>query len=492
MANNAKPLGVNSIWAITGTKTDPGASKAATGWVVELPPYQTQNWIDWKQDSFIAHVNQHGVPVWDAVTEYQGNLSYTKGSDGNVYKALLTNTNIDPVNPLNSTYWKKAFEDFGSVQVVSDALAAHLLDYQMLANIGNVPVARVNLSVWSRAESDARYAMKAGDSTIAFNVAEATQPEHAVRLGQVAGLLTQATETTLGVTRIATNAQVAAGTSDTTTITPLKLATLFLSKAGNLAGLGNVATARTNLGLGSIATESADGFLRTTNNLSDVPNKGTARTNLGLGAVATFNANQVLQPGNNLGDLASVSAARANLGLADSAVLGSGTWLRTANNLADLPNVAVARQNLGLADSAVLGSGTWLRTGNNLADLPDKQAARNNLQLGGAAVKNVINVPGDLDFTSAVTGAQNWYRLPNGIIVQFGRASITSNTRINFSIPMNVGSIQLTIAEAQAPINLRSRTCGVGDFDINGFYASGSTATGIAQLAVHWHATGWA
>lgn len=492
MPNITKPAGINTIWSTTGTRVDPGEAKANIGWVVELPPYQTGNWIEWKQDMAIAHFNQHGIPEWDAVTEYQGNLSYTQGSDGFIYKCLLTNTNTDPINPLNSTYWAVAFETFGAVAVVQNQLTAHLSNYATLAGIGNTAAARVNLSVWSRAEADARYAAIAGDAAQTFAVAVATAPEHAVRLGQVSALLTQATEASLGVAALATNATAEAGTDDLTIMTPLKTRTVYLNKTGNLAGLANVATARTNLGLGSIATESATGFLRTTNNLSDLGNVVSARANLGLTSTAIQPETYFLRTANNLSDVPSPSTARTNLGLTTTATTALSTILLKADNLAGLANVATARTNLGLGTAATQAIGTFLQRANNLSDLSNVQTARNNLGLGSAATRNVVGVISDLNFSSGYNGSASYTVLPNGMLMQFGNATILTNSRINFPVPMGiVGSVQLTIGAVSNTIDLQGRSAGVGAIDSNGFYAYGTTPSGPATLGVYWVALGW-
>lgn len=392
MANLLKPTGVNNIWAITGVKTDPGLPKASTGWVVELPPYQTANWIEFRQDSFIAHSNQHGIPEWDAVTEYQGNISYTKGSNGIIYKAISTNTNTDPANPLNSSIWTQAFETYGSVAVVTASLNAHLANYNTLAGIGNTATARTNLAVYSKTEGDARYAGVNGNSSVPFNVNTATQPWHAVPLSQFTSLLTQATEAQAGIAQVATNVEVATGTNDTDMVTPLKAATAYLSKSGNLTGITNAATARTNLGLGAIATMSDTLFLRAANNFSDVPNKAAARANLGLLDAGMYLSNTWHIRANNFSDVLDIAAARNNLGLTSTATTQLGNIMLKADSLAGIGNPAQARLNLGLSDSGLYPSNTWLIRTANLGDLTNTQAARNNLGLADMAVIPSTNV----------------------------------------------------------------------------------------------------
>lgn len=449
MANIAKPLSLSTVWAGSGTRDDPNATRISTGYIVEIPPYQTQNWIEWRQDSAIAHINQHGIAQWDAGTEYQGNISYTKGSNGVIYKAISTNTNTDPVNPLNSAIWVQAFETFGAVSVVQTQLNAHLANYATLAGIGNTAAARVNLSVWSRAEADARYAALAGSATQTFSVAPATLPEHAVRLGQVNSLLTQATESALGVTALATNAKAEAGIDDLTSMTPLKTRNVYLPKSGNLAGLADVAVARTNLGLGSIATESASGFLRTTNNLNDLVDPVVARANLGLTSTAIQPEAYFLRTANNLSEVPNKATARTNLGLTSTATTALSTIMLKSENLSGLANVATARSNLGLTDIVTLPTNFFLARSNNLSDLVNVQTARNNLGLGSASTRNVVGVPNDINHQSS--NAQTGYmQHPNGIMEKWGMSAINQGgiqfTTITFPGPefTSVFNIQLT------------------------------------------------
>ena len=57
----------------------------------------------------------------------------------------------------------------------------------------------------------------------------------------------------------------------------------------NLADITSASVARTNLGLGTMATQTATNYLAKADNLSGLASTSTARTNLGLGTIATFN-----------------------------------------------------------------------------------------------------------------------------------------------------------------------------------------------------------
>lgn len=123
MANLIKPLDINKIWSASGDILAPSDTKISQGWQVEIPSRQHFNYIDNKQDQAIAHINQHGIAVWDSQTEYQANSSYTQGSDGNIYKCNTTATNVNPVGDVSGT-WTLAFVTPGSATQVATAAQA--------------------------------------------------------------------------------------------------------------------------------------------------------------------------------------------------------------------------------------------------------------------------------------------------------------------------------------------------------------------------------
>src|SRR5690606_26958226 len=110
MAQFLKPGNLNNVWASGGDRIYPGDTKYATGWQVEIPPRQYFNEIDYKQDQMLAHLNQHGIPVWDNETEYQSGKSYVQGqTSGLVYRCISTHTGQDPELDVGNTYWEVSF-----------------------------------------------------------------------------------------------------------------------------------------------------------------------------------------------------------------------------------------------------------------------------------------------------------------------------------------------------------------------------------------------
>jgi len=152
MAQFLKPSNLNNVWASGGDRIYPGDTKYATGWQVEIPPRQYFNEIDYKQDQMLAHLNQHGIPVWDNETEYQADQSYVQGSTGTVYRCVLTHTNQNPDLDVSNTYWIIAFASAGDFYTAAESDAR----YAQLSSNGsdyNVATFRTNISVYSKAET---------------------------------------------------------------------------------------------------------------------------------------------------------------------------------------------------------------------------------------------------------------------------------------------------------------------------------------------------
>lgn len=414
-----KPLNLSKVWATTGVKEAPVDSKINQGWVVELPPYQYDNWLENRQDSFIAHCNQMGVPVWDSTTEYQGGRSYVQGSNGVVYKALVTNTNVDPVNPLNSLTWVKAFEDFGTVQVVQTTLNNHLANYSTLAGITNVNAARTNLSVWSRAESDARYAPISGSASQTFSVATATNDNHAINRGQLNSLLNQATEATRGIAEIADQSEMDVGSDDSRIVTPKKGKATYLMKTNDLSDLSNVSQARNNLGLTSVATTSIAEFLLKSGNLAGLTNVPTARVNLGLGSMATENIADWLSKSGNLAGLTNVSTARTNLGLGNSSTRNVGTATNTVAAGDDVRIVnAVQNSRQVIAGNGLTGGGGLTNNVTLTLGTPSTVSAWSSNSVSEAGHSHAFDI--NSFFGNRRMTEEGWYTFPGGFTIQWG------------------------------------------------------------------------
>ena len=149
-----KPSNLSLTWASAGDVLDPGNTKYATGWQVEIPARQWFNYLDNRQDTAIAHINQHGVAVWDAGTEYQANKSYCQGlTNGTIYRCVQTHTNQDPEADISNTYWIVAFASAGDFYTKAEVDGAFLSKAANGSDILNAATFRNNISVYSQAQT---------------------------------------------------------------------------------------------------------------------------------------------------------------------------------------------------------------------------------------------------------------------------------------------------------------------------------------------------
>lgn len=95
---------VNIKWAESGSILEPDDAKKQLGWIAEVPTFQFMNFVLNRQDEFNAHVNEQGMPLWDAITDFPVD-AFTKVGN-TIYTSLQTpNINKEPTANL-STFWK--------------------------------------------------------------------------------------------------------------------------------------------------------------------------------------------------------------------------------------------------------------------------------------------------------------------------------------------------------------------------------------------------
>jgi hypothetical protein len=99
-----KPTDIANKWASSGTNTDPGAGKKATGWFSgEEPQFDFFNFWMNRIDQSLQCLNENGVFNWDSITSYPADAIVWYS--GVMYISVAGgNQNHTPAS--NSTYWQ--------------------------------------------------------------------------------------------------------------------------------------------------------------------------------------------------------------------------------------------------------------------------------------------------------------------------------------------------------------------------------------------------
>ena len=214
-------------------------------------------------------------------------------------------------------------------------------------------------------------------------------------------------------------------------------------------------------------------YLKIASNLSDLASAVTARSNLGLGTAATQNISAFLQPSNNLSDVLSASTSRTNLGLGTAATQNNSFFLQSANNLSDLVTPATARTNLGLGTAAV----------QNVSDHTKSTVA----SVSGSTTIGHVLIAADTSGTSKDGGAPNFYQAtpsnPTGSTSSAGlmmglAGALTPNTTGVVEVTIS-GSSQNSSSHTNA-IQIRY---GTGTAPTNGAAATGTVIGGVVNIA---------
>lgn len=157
MAQQTKPSPFK--WAATGSNISMDTTKQNLGWVDEKPMFQKMNWLFQQITQHLMHINEYGVGVWDAATDYGvGGMTLHNGVK---YECLQTPcVNKTPSSEPN--YWAP----FGSIAGEVKAFAMSTAPAGFLKANGD-PVSR---TTYARLFTAIGTTYGVGDGSTTFNL----------------------------------------------------------------------------------------------------------------------------------------------------------------------------------------------------------------------------------------------------------------------------------------------------------------------------------
>jgi hypothetical protein len=274
------------------------------------------------------------------------------------------------------------------------------------------------------------------------------------------------------------------GTNMAAQITHLPALTLTsdLAIADGGTGASTAAGARTNLDVTATGADTTYAFRA--NNLSDLASASSARTNLGLGTIATQNSNAVSITGGSVSGITDIAIADGGTGASDAATARSNlgvtatgsdtTYAFRANNLSDLSNISTARSNLGLGTLATLSSindgnwsGTDLSVANGGTGASDASTARSNL---GLAIGTNVPAP-------TGTGASGTWNIAISGNAATATSATSATSATNATNAANLVTAAFSVVESGGKLYFKYGATNIASLDSSGNFVSLANVT---------------
>lgn len=296
--------------------------------------------------------------------------------------------------------------------------------------------------------------------------------------------------------------------------TAVALSNTTISAGGLLTGGGDLSTNRTitfassSLGLGTASVQNVGAFLQPSNNLSELTATSTARTNLGLGSIATFASTDYLASSttkvisvNGINGVALFAAAGPGLTVASSSQTITYTFSSSSLNLgtASILNSPIPVANGGTATgtapfdlSILTGEGgayaqKTLTAGTNVTISTTTGAITINSSGGAGSITTSTAVTANYfpfwGTTSALTGTSTLYasstRIGIGTISPSSTLHVIGDIKATGNIYDNAGNAYVTSTTAGSGTVTTSTAVTTGYFST---WGTASALTGTSTI----------